>query len=142
MPLSWVTYFCTHTKRDSCSLCSLRKRNSQYLILTSHIDTSMTYCQLIIKILRTISVRCIPMSLRSKTRRMATLLFSTLVYSIQSGGTISCAIPITTNVTISTSIAQNFHSSITIVYPRQPMAFYLTASYNIYLSVPLMNILF
>ena len=39
--------------------------------------TSMTYCPLTAKTLRIISVRCIPLRLRSKTRRIATLLLPT-----------------------------------------------------------------
>ena len=39
----------------------------------------MTYCQFIIKTLRIISVRCIPLRLRSKTRRRETLLLRYLI---------------------------------------------------------------
>ena len=51
----------------------------------------MTYCQSIIKILIIIWVRCIPLSLRSKTRQWATPLLLTWIYSCRSGGTISGA---------------------------------------------------
>ena len=66
----------------------------------------MTYCQSITQILIIIWVRCIPLSLRSKTRWRATPLFPAWIYSCRSGGTASCALPFTTNVTISTSISQ------------------------------------
>ena len=49
-----------------------------------HTDTSMTYCQSITKILRIIWVRCIPLNLRSKTRRRATPLLPTWIYSCRS----------------------------------------------------------
>ena len=49
-----------------------------------------------------ISARCIPLSLRSKTRRRATLLLPTC--SCQSAGTVNFALPFTRNVTIF-----NFH---------------------------------
>ena len=64
----------------------------------------MTYCWLIIQILRIIWVRCIPLSLRSKTRRRATPLLPTWINSCRSGGTVSCSLPFTTNVAI-----LNFH---------------------------------
>ena len=71
----------------------------------------MTYCQSIIQILKIIWVRCIPPSVRSKTRRRATSLLPTWMYSCQSRVTVSCALPFTTNVTMSTSISQNIPSS-------------------------------
>ena len=80
------------------------------LSLTSHIDTSMTCCQSITKILRIIWVRCIQLRLRSKTRRRATPLLPTWIYSCRSRVTVSCALSFTTNVTISTSISQTFRS--------------------------------
>ena len=55
--LSLQTYFCTHTKRDSYSPCSRLERNYKHLSWTSHIDTSMTYCQSIIQIFRVVLVR-------------------------------------------------------------------------------------
>ena len=67
-------------------------------------DTSMTYFPLINKTLIIISVRCIPLSLRSKTRRRATFLLPTWICSHRSGGTVSFALPFTTNMTIF-----NFH---------------------------------
>ena len=68
----------------------------------------MTYCPLITQTLRIISVRCIHMSLRSKTRRRATLLLPTWIYSCQSVGTVNLALSFTTSVTISISIWQTF----------------------------------
>ena len=53
------------------SPCSRPVRSGWYLSSTSHMDTSMTFCPLIIQTLRIISVRCIPLNLRSKTRRRA-----------------------------------------------------------------------
>ena len=70
-----------HTERNSYSLCSRPVGNGLHLSSTSHIDTSMTYCPWTTQTLKYISVRCIPLSLRSKTRRRATLLFSTWIYS-------------------------------------------------------------
>ena len=81
-----------------------------YLSSTSHIDTSTTFCPLITQTLRIISVRCIPLSLRSKTRRRATLLLPTWICSCQSVGTVNFILPFTTNVTISISILQTFRS--------------------------------
>ena len=71
----------------------------------------MTYCQSISQILIIIWVKCIPLSLRSKTRRRATHLLPTWIYSCRSRVTVSCALPFTTNATISTSISQTFLSS-------------------------------
>ena len=51
-----------------------------------------------------ISVIFIPLNLRSKTRRGATLLLPTLICSCQSVGTANLALPFTTSVTISISI--------------------------------------
>ena len=76
----------------------------------------MTNCQSITKILRIFWVRCIPSSLRSKTRLRATHLLPTWIYSCRSGGTVSCALPFTTNVTISTSISQTFCSWVAIFH--------------------------
>ena len=42
MPLSYQTYFCTHTKRNLYSPCSRPVENGWHLSSTSHIDTSMT----------------------------------------------------------------------------------------------------
>ena len=76
------------------------KEKNLHLSSTSHTDTSMTYCQSITQILRIIWVRCIPLSLRSKTQRRATPLLPTCRTRV----TVSCELPFTTNVTISTSI--------------------------------------
>ena len=53
---------------------------------------------------------CLEMSLRSKTRRRATLLLPTWICSCQSVGTVNFILPFTTNVTISISILQTFRS--------------------------------
>ena len=60
--------------------------------------------------LKIIWVRCIRLSLKSKTQRRATLLLPTWIYSCRSRVTVSCALPFTTNVTISTSISQTLRS--------------------------------
>ena len=114
----------------------------QSLLSTSHTDTSMTYCQSITQILRIIWVRCIPLSLRSKTRRRATTLLPTWIYSCQSRVTVSCELPFTTNVTISTSISQTFRSWVAIFHLRQPMVFLSHSSYGMPGLAPLMNVLF
>ena len=91
------------------SLLSTGKKN-KHLSSNSHTDTSMTYCQSITQTLRIIRVKCIPLSLRSKTRRRATPLLPTWIYSCRSRVMVSCALPFTTNVTISTSISHTFRS--------------------------------
>ena len=62
----------------------------------------MTYFQSITKILKIIWVRCILLSLKSKTRRRATPLLPIFIYSCRSPVTVSYALPFTANVTIST----------------------------------------
>ena len=66
-----------------------------------------------------------PLSLRSKTRRRATLLLTTWNCSCQSEGTVNFALPFTTNVTISISILQTFRSGVATSHLRPPMAFLL-----------------
>ena len=61
-------------------------------------------------VLSIMSFRCIPLSLRSKTRRRATLLLPSLICSCQSVGMVNFVLPFTTNVTISISILQTFRS--------------------------------
>ena len=107
-----------------------------------HTDTSMTYCQSITQTLRIIWVKCIPLSLRSKTRRRATPLLPTWSYSCRSRMTVSCALPFTTNVTISISISQTFRSWVAIFHLRQPMVFLSHSSYGMPGLAPLMNVLF
>ena len=68
----------------------------------------MAYCQSINQTLRIIWLKCIPLSLRSKTRQKATPLLPTWIYSCRSRVMVSCARPFTTNVTISTSKSQIF----------------------------------
>ena len=53
--------------------------------------------------------------LRSKTRLRATPLLPTWIYSCRSRVTVSCALPFTTNVTISASISQTFRSWVAII---------------------------
>ena len=104
---------------------SLLSAGKKHLSSTSHIDTSTTFCPLITQTLRIISVRCIPLSLRSKTRRRATLLPPTWISSCQSVGTVNFALPFTTNVTISISILQTFRSWVATSHLRL-WRFYLT----------------
>ena len=80
--------------------------------------------------MRTIRVRCIPLRLRSKTRRRATPLLPSWIYSYRSRVTVSYALPFTTNVTISTSISQTFRSWVAIFLLRQPMVFLSHSSYG------------
>ena len=47
---------------------------------------------------RIIWVKCIPLSLRSKTRLRTTFLLPTWIYSCRSRVTVSCALPFTTNL--------------------------------------------
>ena len=69
-----------------------RKRlASQFNFTYSHIDALMTYCPLITQTLRIIPVRCIPLNLRSKTRRRATLLPPYWICSCLSVGTVNFA---------------------------------------------------
>ena len=56
--------------------------------------------------------------------------------------TVSCALPFTTNVTISTFISQTFRSWVAIFHLRQPMVFLSHSSYGMPGLAPLMNVLF
>ena len=86
-----------------------RKRlASQFNFTYLLIDTSMTYYPLITLTLKNISVRCIPLNLRSKTQRRATLLLPTWIYSCQSVGTVNFTLPFTTSVSISIFHITNF----------------------------------
>ena len=87
-------------------------------------------------------VRCIPLSLRSKTRRRATLLLPTCICSCQSVGTVNFVLPFTTNVTISISILQTFRSWVATSHLRQPIAFLSHNSSDTPGLAPLMNVLF
>ena len=50
-------------------------------------------------------------------------LLPSWIYSCRSRVTVSCALPFTTNLTISTSISQTFRSWVAIFHLRQPMVF-------------------
>ena len=76
------------------------------------------------------------------TRRRATPLLPTWIYSCRSRVTVSCELPFTTNVTISTSISQTFRSWVAIFHLRQPMVFLSHSSYGMPGLAPLMNVLF
>ena len=112
------------------SLLSTRKKN-YHLSSTLQTDTSMTYCQSITQTLIIIWVKCIPLSLRSKTRRRATPLLPSWIYSCRPRVTVSCALPFTTNVTISTSISQTFRSWVAIFHLRRSMVFLSQSSYGL-----------
>ena len=98
-------------------------------------------CQSITQILSIILVRCILLSLRSKTWRSVTPLLPTWIYSRQSGGTVSFELPFTTNMTISTSKSQTFGSWVAIFHLRQSMAFLSHSLCGISGLAPLTNIL-
>ena len=112
--------------RNPYSPCSRPVGNGRHLSLTSRIDTSMTYCQLITLTLKIISVRCIPLNLRSKTRRRATLLLPTFIYPCQSVGTVNFTPLFTTSVSILISILQTFRFRAAASHIRPHMAFHLT----------------
>ena len=136
------TYFCTHSRRNSYSPCSRPVGNGWHLSSTSHIDTSTTYCPLMTLTLKITSVRCIPLSLRSKTRRRATLLLPTWFYSCQSVGTVNFTLSFTTSVTILISVLQTFRSWAATSHLRPPMAFLSHNSSDTPGLAPLMNVLF
>ena len=123
------------------SLLSASKKRYN-LSSTSHIDTSTTFCPLITQTLRIIFVRCILLSLRSKTQRRATLLLLLWICSCQSVGTVNFALPFTTNVTISISILQTFRYWRATSHLRPPRAFLSHNSSDNPGLVPLINILF
>ena len=126
------------------SLLSAGKKRlaSQFNFTYRYKCTSTTFCPLITQTLRSISVRCIPLSLRSKTRRKATLLLPTWICSCQSEGTVNFVLPFTTNVTISISILQTFRSWVATSHLRPPMAFLSHNSSDTPGLAPLMNVLF
>ena len=68
-----------------------------------------------------------PLHNHSSPEQRAIPLLPTWIYSCRSRVTVSCTLPFTTNVTISTFISQTFLSWIAICHLRQPMVFYLTA---------------
>ena len=73
--------------------------------------------------MRIISVRCIPLSLRSKTQRRATLLLPTWIYySCQSVETVNLTLSFTTSVTIWISILQTFRSWAATSHFRLPIS--------------------
>ena len=83
-----------------------------------------------------------PLSLRSKTRRSATLLLPTWIYSCQSVGTVNFALPFTTNVTISISTLQTLRSWVATSHPCPPMAFLSYSLSDTPGLAPLMKVLF
>ena len=102
----------------------------------------MTFCPLITLTLKIISARCILLNLRSKTRRRATLLLPTWIYTRQSVGTVNFTLPFTTNVEILISILQTFRSRVATSHPRPPMTFISHNSSDTPWLAPLMNVLF
>ena len=83
-----------------------------------------------------------PLSLRSKTRRRATLLLPTLICSCQSVGTVIFAHSFTTTVTLSISILKTFRFWVATSQLRPPMAFLSHNSSDTPGLAPLMNVLF
>ena len=71
-----------------------------------------------------------------------TSLLPSWIYSCRSGETVSCALPSTTNVKISTSISQTFVSWEAIFHHRQPMMCLSHSYYGMPGLAPLMNVLF
>ena len=92
--------------------------------------------------MKIILVRCIPLNLRSKTRRRATLLLPTWIYSCQSVGTVNFTLPFTSSVTILISILQTFRSWAATSHLRPPMAFLSHNSSDMPGLAPLMNVSF
>ena len=92
------------------SLLSIARKRlvSQFNFPYRYIDDVLSINNQTLKI---ISVRCIPLSLRLKTRRSATLLLPTWTYSCQSVGTVNFTLPFMTSETILISILQTFLSS-------------------------------
>ena len=82
------------------------------------------------------------LSFRANTRRRATPLLPNWNYSCRSVGTVSCALPVTTNVTISTSVSQIMCYWIAIFHLRQPLSFLSHSLYGMPEFAPLINVLF
>ena len=82
-----------------------------------------------------------PAELEIKDTTESNTSASTWIYSCRSRVTVSCALPFTTNVTISTSISQTFRSWVAIFHLRQPMVFLSHSSYGMPGLSPLMNVL-
>ena len=83
-----------------------------------------------------------PDELEIKDTTERNTLLPTWIYSCRSGGTVSCALPFTTNVTISTFISQTFRSWVAIFHLRQPMTFLSHSPYGMPgIALP-MNVLF
>ena len=117
-----------------------RKRlASQFNFTYRYIDDVLSINYLTLKI---ISVRCIPLNFRSKTRRRATPLLTSLIYSCQSVGTVNFTFSFTTSVKILISRLQTFRSWAATSHLRQPMAFLSHNSSDTPGLVPLMNVLF
>ena len=83
-----------------------------------------------------------PLNLRSKTRRRATLLLPTWIYSFQSVGTVNFTLPFTTSMTILISILQTFRSWAATYHLRPPMTFLSHNSSDTPGLAPLMNVSF
>ena len=84
----------------------------------------------------------IPLNLRSKTRRRATLLLPTWIYSCKSVGTVNFTLPFTASVTILFSILQTFRSWAATPHLRSPVAFLSHNSSDTPGLAPLMTVLF
>ena len=91
--------------------------------------------------LRITWARCVPLNSRSKTRQRATLLLLTWIYFCRSGGTVNFTLPFMTNVTISISTSQIFHSWVVILQSRPPMASLFRSLYDMPGLAPRMDVL-
>ena len=116
-------------KQNLYSFCSQSAGSSWHFGSISHIDTSIMFCPKTTKILRITWARCILLNLRSKTQPRATLLLLTWIYFCRSGGTVNFILRFMTNVTISNSISQIFHSWVATYQLRPPVA---SLSHNLY----------
>ena len=81
-----------------------------------------------------------PAELEIKNTTESNTSTSTWIYSCRSEGTVSCALPFTTNVTISTSISQTFRSLAATFHLRQPMALLSHSLYGMPGLALLMNV--
>ena len=80
-----------------------------------------------------------PLNLKSKTRRRATLLLPSWIYSCLSVGTVNFTLPFTASVTILIFILQTFRSWAATSHLRWPMAFLSHNSSDTPGLAPLMN---
>ena len=99
----------------------------------------MIYCQ---SIIQNYLGRIYYAELKIKDTTESNTSDPTLIYSCQSGGKVSWALPFMTNVTISTSISQIFLSRVAIFHLRQPTVCLSHSLYSMPGLAPHMNVLF